>query len=205
MENKEKPCTKCEVSQPLTAFPANDRMRDGLDSICRKCRAIASREYYRRARERVGHSERYVKRHTMTDVDPQTQIGNCAICGPKTKAWKGGGKSRQRWRCANKVSQQSSRRVKEDPLKARVRRMRANGIEITESEYVGLVEAAGGCCQICGRNPDGLHLDHCHETGRVRGLLCSTCNTGLGKFGDSEERMEVALDYLRRFRRSLVN
>lgn len=60
-------------------------------------------------------------------------------------------------------------------------------------------------CEVCGRtpeeaNPGGryvrLTLDHCHETGQLRGFLCSTCNTGLGQFGDSPERMRAALNYL---------
>jgi predicted nucleic acid-binding Zn ribbon protein len=55
---------------------------------------------------------------------------------------------------------------------------------------------ARGCpCPICGRPAE--HLDHCHETGRIRGLLCSTCNPALGQLGDSPERFESAAHYLR--------
>lgn len=56
-------------------------------------------------------------------------------------------------------------------------------------------------CELCGGPPNGrgvLHLDHCHETGRFRGWLCSWCNTGLGKFGDNEKGLMKALSYLRR-------
>ncbi|MEV8302632.1 endonuclease VII domain-containing protein [Streptomyces rochei] len=61
-------------------------------------------------------------------------------------------------------------------------------------------------CQICGRTqleaaPTGravrLALDHCHETGRLRGFLCSLCNSGLGHLGDSPERLQAAIKYLR--------
>lgn len=58
--------------------------------------------------------------------------------------------------------------------------------------------ASGGGCAICGRTDRKLHIDHCHTTGRVRGLLCSGCNTALGKFRDSERILLSAVEYLRR-------
>ena len=57
-------------------------------------------------------------------------------------------------------------------------------------------------CGICGIMEEDLGrrlaVDHCHETGRVRGVLCHACNTALGKLGDNEEGVLRALDYLRR-------
>ena len=66
-----------------------------------------------------------------------------------------------------------------------------------------------GKCLICKRiidfdSPDKCdkpHVDHNHETGKVRGLLCLTCNTGLGMFGDSPDLLEAALTYIRYFAR----
>lgn len=57
-------------------------------------------------------------------------------------------------------------------------------------------------CEICGKvegeGQDVLRLDHDHMTGSVRGLLCNTCNIGLGGLGDTLERAEAAVAYLRR-------
>lgn len=62
-------------------------------------------------------------------------------------------------------------------------------------------------CEVCRRtpeeaNPGGrfvrLSLDHCHQTGRLRGFLCGPCNTGLGHLGDTTERLRGALAYLLR-------
>jgi hypothetical protein len=72
---------------------------------------------------------------------------------------------------------------------------------ITVEEYDALFEVAGNKCGICGTphtdKPYGrLNVDHCHETGKVRGVLCSPCNTGLGNLGDDIKSVKLALAYL---------
>jgi hypothetical protein len=53
-------------------------------------------------------------------------------------------------------------------------------------------------CEVCGTVMQGkcLALDHCHETGIVRGLLCQTCNTGIGQFKDNPGLLRKAAAYL---------
>lgn len=53
------------------------------------------------------------------------------------------------------------------------------------------------CCQICGKEAK-LVLDHDHQSGSIRGILCNGCNTALGKFGDSEQILLAAINYLAR-------
>ena len=70
---------------------------------------------------------------------------------------------------------------------------------IDQEEYDRLLAQQGGGCALCHRLPDEgkfLKVDHCHETGRVRGLLCQTCNFGLGILGDNEEGLLRALAYI---------
>lgn len=55
---------------------------------------------------------------------------------------------------------------------------------------------AGGECTICGDKTNKLVVDHCHTTNRVRGILCSECNLGLGKFKDDPQLLEFARIYL---------
>jgi hypothetical protein len=73
-------------------------------------------------------------------------------------------------------------------------------------QYEKLFEEHKGLCAICNKpsqrvNKNGelkrLAVDHDHKTGKVRGLLCFDCNTGLGKFGDDVEMLSKALSYLK--------
>jgi hypothetical protein len=66
---------------------------------------------------------------------------------------------------------------------------------IGADEFDALLEAQSGVCAICGR-PDPEHVDHDHESGAVRGILCFNCNGGLGQFGDDQDRLVSAVAYL---------
>jgi hypothetical protein len=71
---------------------------------------------------------------------------------------------------------------------------------ITLEEYERMLTEQNGKCAICGtETPRGIgkfHVDHSHETGNVRGLLCNNCNTALGLFRDSTSIMQSAIEYL---------
>ena len=71
---------------------------------------------------------------------------------------------------------------------------------ITLDDFNLMFRRQNGRCLICqeelGPSP---HVDHCHKTGKVRGLLCGGCNIGLGKFKDSSANMRRAADYLDRY------
>lgn len=77
---------------------------------------------------------------------------------------------------------------------------------ITAAEYDAMYEAQGGCCAICGKHAiDGrspehwknkLAVDHCHDTGRVRALLCNDCNAGIGHLATERVALAAAA-YLR--------
>ena len=75
---------------------------------------------------------------------------------------------------------------------------------ITIEEYEKIFEDQGNCCAICkgtstksmSEERTSFSVDHCHETGKVRGILCNQCNRGLGMLGDSLESLKSALTYL---------
>ena len=51
-------------------------------------------------------------------------------------------------------------------------------------------------CQICGCTMTKKCIDHCHETKKIRGVLCNNCNTALGLFNDNQKVMKDAIQYL---------
>ena len=93
-----------------------------------------------------------------------------------------------------------ARKFAADPIKFRRARFeyytlnRAHGID--RKTYDEMLIERVGCCDHC-RNQADLHLDHCHETNRLRGMLCLKCNTALGQLGDTEEAIERLLAYVR--------
>jgi hypothetical protein len=71
---------------------------------------------------------------------------------------------------------------------------------ISAEQYLEIAEKQENLCAICG-NPPGsqaLSVDHDHETGEIRALLCAGCNLGLGWFRDNIEVMRQAIEYLRK-------
>ena len=76
---------------------------------------------------------------------------------------------------------------------------RASKYGLTPEAYIKMYESQDGKCAICGLEPTtqrGLHIDHCHETNIVRGLLCHSCNIAIGNFKDSKDLLIKAINYL---------
>lgn len=102
----------------------------------------------------------------------------------------------RRWRAANIEYNREANR----------RRAFVRSYGITLDEYEKLRADQGGVCAICGKDQPGidrrtgkprrLAVDHCHETARVRGLLCGNCNVGLGMFADNPGLLRRALGYV---------
>ncbi|WP_406417864.1 endonuclease VII domain-containing protein [Streptomyces sp. NBC_00873] len=66
---------------------------------------------------------------------------------------------------------------------------------MTEAERDEMISSQMGICTICLAAP-AVHVDHCHETGRVRGVLCFNCNSAIGKLGDDPDTLRRAIAYL---------
>lgn len=98
----------------------------------------------------------------------------------------------RKWRAANP---DWAERYREKTRNSWLKRYR-----LTTEDYQGMLDKQKGRCAICGTDDLGKFrhfcVDHCHETGKVRGLLCHTCNRALGLFKDNSEILRKAVNYL---------
>ena len=96
------------------------------------------------------------------------------------------------------------RRYRENNRKALSDGERKRKFGITPEKYAELFKSQNGACAIC-KQPEtatrlgkvkALSVDHCHKTSVIRGLLCSDCNTGIGKLKDDPKVLQSAIQYL---------
>lgn len=71
---------------------------------------------------------------------------------------------------------------------------------MSQIDFDRLLEEQGGVCAVCSGKPSRRNfcVDHDHASGDVRGILCGECNIGLGKFKDSVDSLEAAIEYLKK-------
>lgn len=109
--------------------------------------------------------------------------------------------------CHNEAAKKSYQRHKQKRRDWHLRKT----FGISAADYELMLTGQGGKCAICGRREDTSHtrggigairlaVDHCHETGAVRGLLCRSCNTAIGKFRHDPLILKAAIEYLERQR-----
>lgn len=188
-------CVRCGVCKPASEFRSEPRKRNGLNSWCKKCCDLKTAECRHR-------------RNADADYPVSVDIKRCSRCKEtqtanqfyRNKANKDG---LDGW-CKNC---HKARHVEYTPRTREQRRSRVlvHNYGITFEQYDAMFQKQGGACAICG-NPQpqahkrakNLSVDHDHVTGKIRGLLCSGCNAGLGQFTDDIARLESAIAYLKR-------
>jgi hypothetical protein len=105
--------------------------------------------------------------------------------------------SRKRVRSKEKSAQKQRERRKKFPERIRLQRARRK-YGLSEERHLELLTKQENKCAICMLQPKkNLCVDHCHNTGKVRGLLCNACNRGIGYLGDNPDRIRRAIDYLK--------
>jgi hypothetical protein len=117
--------------------------------------------------------------------------------------------SKRLWKKQHKASVNATNRRWREKNPAKIERAtRASNLVrrfgLTLAEYEAKLAGQNGACAICGRTTDvrgrRFAVDHDHQTGKIRGLLCFRCNNGLGCYDDNELLLLRALKYLREHR-----
>jgi len=88
----------------------------------------------------------------------------------------------------------------EESLKSRRATKRKREFGITHDDMQKMLDDQENKCKICETGVDfGSAVDHCHKTGKIRGILCRKCNLGLGAFKDNIDFIEKAIKYLEKY------
>lgn len=99
--------------------------------------------------------------------------------------------------------------IKRNPARPKSTRKSRRSIYVSRQKRILMYEEANYKCQICGKHESkcdpatyvatvGLCIDHCHETMKLRGVLCNNCNKGIGHLKDSIPNLEAAIKYLKK-------
>lgn len=198
MNITEKICKTCKTLKSINEFNKAPGNKDGYNNSCKACKKEYTKKYHEKQKvinEKTGIS-------TESKTCPKCKKIKPADCFYKNKSSKTG--------LASFCKSCSSLKGKEwnQKNKERLRhKSRENDLKrnygLTIQEYHALLRKQNGKCDICGSTDPGKNkkyfpVDHCHLTGKVRGLLCGKCNCALGLLNDDLILLEKATDYLRK-------
>ena len=178
---REKVCTKCKQVKLLEEFHKDAIQHDGYCKKCKECATRIARLYYS---DNKGKVAEYHKQYRLENKEKiakrqrRYQLKNKERMSEHDK----------RWRAKHKVKRAAD---------SRARNLLRN-FSMTVEDYDRMLVKQRGCCKICGRMPKKARLavDHDHESGKVRGLLCSNCNLILGNAKDCPTVLRLAALYV---------
>jgi hypothetical protein len=133
------------------------------------------------------------------------RASHCKACRALWKS-KAAPEKRQHWYKLARERRLRDKQQNPEKVRQRERKWQLTKFGLTLAAYEALLAKQGSVCAICKR-PSGtykrkhrlttqLDVDHCHSSGRVRGLLCTRCNRALGLFRDDPQILQAAILYL---------
>jgi hypothetical protein len=194
-----KTCPDCGTLKPLEEFPRNARRPDGRGRYCKGCFA----ERYRAHRERkVAQEGRSIK---QPRVAPEGQKW-CPACEifkslnefGRNRSCRDGLTSYCK-PCHNAKGKETRERLYGGSREYHLGRRYG----LTSADVDAMIETQGGTCATCPGKPE--HVDHDHETNKVRGILCFNCNQALGNVRDDPDVLHSLIAYLGRYGRPAHN
>ncbi len=188
-------CQHCHEIKSPSDFTKNKSRPNGYDNYCRKCRSDASYKYK--------HGVEKPQPIEAPEIpDGHKQCAHCSEIKPFNRF-----SIRSDTRCGY-ASWCKDCHAKRPKYLNNARLIKNYGI--TAEQYETMLEEQNGVCASCHNhemaldprtgNLFGLSVDHDHETGHVRGLLCMTCNRCLGLLHDDPERIKELLRYLEKWK-----
>ncbi len=193
MEEKTKRCRKCFMEKPTSGFSAHFKMADKLQSYCKDCCAKTARD------RRIGKPCISCGLPKEEGVPKGAKIclkcaETCFECGVNPR-------ERHHRVCVPcRKKRDVARRKDAAPEKKLKQRINSISSKYGVSRGEASELASRKSCEVCLRDltVGKAHVDHCHESGKVRGVLCFNCNAALGKVSDDYGRLIGLVVYLSR-------
>jgi hypothetical protein len=169
-----KTCNKCKKEKELSSFRKVGKNKDGLSGVCKTCQ-YGYEPHNKHCTEKVCTKCKELKDINDFNYSSADHLFRKAQCR----------------KCTNKQANNTRRAnhfYKRRDLKEKY------GITIELFNQMKIEQ--NNNCKICNKEVAKLNVDHCHDTNKVRGLLCDNCNWGLGHFKDNSSLMLKAIKYL---------
>jgi hypothetical protein len=174
-------CKLCEIEKPETQFSWRVKSKELRQPICKPCAAEQSREYRRNRSEFINEKNR--RRYQENRDKWLVQKKEYYL------------KNRDHLLEVRRKAYYEGRQTNLTQTVAKRSRLKTEfGITLADVERMTIEQ--NHRCAICNQKKM-LVVDHCHKTGKVRGLLCRLCNTYIGSIGESTETLEKAIAYLK--------
>lgn len=223
ISNGTKPCAKCNETKPLEAFGASKYTTGGYSVYCKACMAAAARTrratpegkeaHYQSTLRWIDRQAEKERRVDGTKTCPKCKIEKPFAEYPKNRRGAHGintycltcSAEGVRARRATPEGQQAHRAASKRWREANNERHADNNARwkygVEHGTYDTMLAAQDSKCAICETTEPGVrlgrfHIDHCHTSKKVRGLLCEHCNRGIGHFKDDPALLRRAINYL---------
>ena len=212
-----KKCPDCGEVKSSNDFYKNKAARDGLNTYCKACWSVRAKAQRKKIKDAEVESPASKVCPSCSTEKPASEFrsdktkadhlsSSCAECiSSRSRSYYEKNRDRIKARVAayqkanpDKVDKWVKKRSESG---RRSHDHRRDKYGITEEQYAEMLERAGGVCEICGRVPSevskkGACVDHCHDSGKVRGILCAPCNSGIGSLRDDPAVLRKAIEYL---------
>lgn len=189
-EAKEKGLDRCFTGKPCLRGHIAERYTKSF--VCTACQDMFNK------RPKTGEFKvREVRSRTKENMRRSEEAFNAGetYYTPEKPCWNG---HLKRYVSSNNCYYCHEESLKKRKPKAKYSRIKRE-YGLTENEYNELLEKQEWKCKICEKHESikfKLHVDHCHDSGKVRGLLCNRCNQGIGLLKHSKTILENAIKYL---------
>lgn len=164
-------CPKCKVEKELSEdnFYTSNQTKSGFRCYCKSCVNRQNKDYDNLNKDKL--KRRVIKSRNRSEDSKNRHV----------------------------IATSKYRNNNIESTKSRIMQRKYN---IDLNDYNNMFQEQKGCCDICSKKLKYLdkatHIDHCHNSNRVRGLLCNSCNLALGHFKDNINTLLKAIEYLNR-------